>query len=110
MSSYLVNNASTALSKIIFSVRSGTLDLKYWNEWNYLDKLCVMCKLSEETIEHFMSCQSYGKGAFEKDWKLIYENYHEIQFEIAVERRRHKLRKHKLEEVGLPCNLAPMLQ
>ena len=61
MSPYLVNNKSTALSNIIFSERSGTLYLKNWHECNYTDKLCVMCKLSEETIDQFMSCPAYGK-------------------------------------------------
>ena len=54
MSPYFVNNTSTSLSKIILNARSGTLDLKSLNKWKYLYKLCVMCKLSEETIEHFM--------------------------------------------------------
>ena len=31
MSDYLSRNESTTLSKTIFSVRSGTLDLKVWN-------------------------------------------------------------------------------
>ena len=46
MSPYLVNNKNTAMSNISLSVRSGTLDLKNWHEWNYTDKLGVMCKLS----------------------------------------------------------------
>ena len=46
-----------------------------------------------------------------QDWKIIYENDCESQFEIAVEvRRQHNLRKSKLEEVGLPSNVAPLLQ
>ena len=110
-SPYLFNNKSTALSKIIFSVRSGTLDLKYWHEWNYTDKLCVMCKLSEETIDHFMSCPAYGETSLERDWKIIYGNDTESQFEIATEiRKRHTLQISKLEEVGLPHNMAPLLQ
>ena len=61
MSEYLVRNKNTALSKIIFSVRAGTIDVKAWNEWNYRDKLCVMFKLEDESMEHFMNCTSYGK-------------------------------------------------
>ena len=50
MSAYLVKERkSTAISKIIFSVRSGTLDLKDWHP------------LSDENIEHFISCKAYGK-------------------------------------------------
>ena len=43
MSEYLIQNKNTALSKLIFSARSGSLDLKVLNEWNYNDKrvLCV---------------------------------------------------------------------
>ena len=90
---------------------SETLDLKYWPELNYTDKLCVMCKLSEETIDHFMSCPAYGETSLEKDWKIIYGNDSESQYEIATEiRKRHTLRKSKLEEVGLPHNMAPLLQ
>ena len=88
--SRIERQGSSVLSKIIFSARSVTLDLMYWNEWKYLEKLLVLCKLSEETIEHFMLCQSYGKGAWENGWKLIYENDQEIQFETALEIRRKK--------------------
>ena len=66
MSEYLVRNESTALSKIIFSVRAGTFDVKSWNEWNYSDKLCVMCQEENEDMEHFMNCSSYGKNTTRK--------------------------------------------
>ena len=111
MSEYLVKNKSTAISKIIFSVRSGTLDLKDWHPWKYSDNLCVMCELSDENIEHFMSCNTYGIDSLDIDWKLIYENEPETQFRIAEEiKRRHNLREYKLKEVGLPPNVAPLLQ
>ena len=38
MSDYLVHNKNTILSKVIFSARSGTLDLKVWKEWKYSEK------------------------------------------------------------------------
>ena len=60
MSDYLVKNENTLLCKTIFSVRSGTLDLKTWNKWKYENKLCVMCENFDENIEHFMSCSFYG--------------------------------------------------
>ena len=111
MSAYLVKNKSTAISKIIFSVRSGTLDLKDWHPWQYSDNLCVMCKLSDENIKHFMSCKAYGKDTLDIDWKLRYENEHDTHFKIAEEiKRRHNLQKYKLKEVGLPLNVAPLLQ
>ena len=43
MSPYLLHNKSTALSNIIFSLRSGTLDLKYWH-----DTPCVCLALHME--------------------------------------------------------------
>ena len=70
-----------------------------------------MCKLSEETIDNFMSCPAYGETSLEKDGKIIYGNDTESQFEIATEiRKRHTLQISKLEEVGLPHNMAPLLQ
>ena len=61
MSEDLVRNESTALSKIILSVRAGTFDVKAWNEWNYRDKLCVMCQVEDDNMKHFMNCRSYRK-------------------------------------------------
>ena len=55
MSEYLVENRSTVLSKIIFSARAGIIDIKSLNEWKYSDLICVMCEISEETLDHFMS-------------------------------------------------------
>ena len=111
MSEYLVLNRNTSLSKTIFNVRAGVLDIKSWNEWNYSDKLCVMCKMSEENIDHFMNCQTYGNSPSKIDWKDIFENDPDEQNTIAIEvKRRQKIRKQKLEEVGLPSNLAPLLQ
>ena len=112
MSEYLVRNENTALSKVIFIVRAGTFDGKAWNEWNYRDKLCVMCKLEDENMENFMNCTSYGKRPPEISWINIYENDPDEQSLIAIEiRRRYAIRKLKLNEVGLPqLNLAPLLQ
>ena len=83
MSPYLAQNRNTSLSKTIFSVRSGTLDIKVWNAWNYDNNLCVMCSLTEENIEHFMTCRAYGKVAWEVNWKLIFENNVEQQNKVA---------------------------
>ena len=111
MREYLVKNKNTLLSQTIFSVRSGTLDIKSWNEWKYENKLCVMCENSEENIEHFMSCSLYGSGDLDYDLKDIYGNEFEKQNIIAKDvRRRQQKRKLKLEEVGLPHLLAPLLQ
>ena len=110
MSEYLVRNKNTMISQIIFSVRSGTLDLKSWCEWNYSDKLCVMCSSVEESFDNFMSCQKYGNN-LKTHWKLIFENDPDNQYEIATEvKRRHCIRKTKLDKAGLPPNMAPLLQ
>ena len=111
MSNYLVKNKNTLLSKTIFSVRSGTLDIKSWNEWKYENQLCVMCENCDENIEHFMSCSLYGQSDLENHWSEINGDDFEIQNSIAREiRRRQDIRKLKLEEVGLPQLLAPLLQ
>ena len=56
MNEYLLNNESRGLSRIIFSVRSQTLDIKEWQPWKYLDNLCVKCEIYAETTDHFVMC------------------------------------------------------
>ena len=111
LSEYLVQNKNTILSKIIFSARSGTIDLKAWNEWKYTDTKCVMCLVTEENFEHFMTCQCYGPTDSEIVYTEIFENNPEYQYHVAIEiKRRLDIRKTKLDEVGLPQTLAPLLQ
>jgi hypothetical protein len=111
MSEYLVHNKNTFLSKIIFSARSGTLDLKAWNEWKYNEKACVMCKIEEENFDHFMKCLLYGPNNLEIKYTGIFENTQENQYKVAIEiKRRSQIRKAKLAEVGLPPLMAPLLQ
>ena len=92
----------------LFSV----FDVKSWNEWNYSEKLCVMCQEENEDMEHFMNCSSYGKTPLGNNWTNMYENDPDEQKIIAQEiKSRYSLRKLKLHEVGLPQkNLAPLLQ
>ena len=59
-SDYLLDNRNTTLSKVIFSLRSKTLDIKTWQPWKYFDNLCVLCELKEETISHFLNCNVGG--------------------------------------------------
>ena len=56
MREFLVQNRNTDLSKIIFSVRSGTFDIKTLTEWKYDKFICFMCDSCEETFQQFMSC------------------------------------------------------
>ena len=70
----------------------------------------VMCDLCEESFQHFMSCLSYGNYDIDLNWKDIFEDDPEKQNIIAIEvNRRKQLRKTKLE-VGLPHQVAPLLQ
>ena len=88
------------------------MDIKIWNEWNYHDTLCVMCALEDENIEHFMSCESYGKKtSWEIDWKEIFGNNVKNQNTVAKDAKRRQFRrKKKLDKVGLPSILAPLLR
>ena len=96
MSEYLKENEKTSLSKIIFLLRSGTLDIKKWNSWKYDDNLCVMCDIKEENITHFLECTEYGNKHIEID--EIYTQNTENQFSIAKQvEERILMRKLKLE-------------
>ena len=53
-SNYLLENGSTSLSKIIFSIRSRTFDIKTWLPWKYSDNLCVVCEFKSETMDNFL--------------------------------------------------------
>ena len=105
MSEYLKRNQNNKLSKYIFKIRSGTLDLKDWCQWRYEDNLCVGCGTKAETMTHFMACNVYSVGnSSEKllDWRDIYENNMDKQIEVAKEvERRFSRRETLLEEAGL---------
>ena len=111
MSEYLKENKKTQLSKIIFSLRSGTLDINKWNNWKYQDNLCVMCDIKEENITHFLECTKYGSENIEI--RDIYIQNTDNQFSIAekVGERMSKISK-KLE-AGLdshsPGSTAPTI-
>ena len=42
----------------------------------------------EEHFEHFMSCKSYGNSTVKTDWKTIFENDADNQYEVAKEVKR----------------------
>ena len=88
ISEYLENNMNTALSKLIFSVRSKTLSIKEWSPWQYTDDTCVVCKNNTETMNHFMICQSYKNKTY-SEWNDIFGNNYEKQISagIAIEKR-----------------------
>ena len=47
VSQYLTQNKNTSLYKTIFSISSGTLNIKVWNAQNYDGSLGVMSSLTE---------------------------------------------------------------
>ena len=113
MSEYLNSNRNTKLANIIFAIRSGTLDIKEWNSWNYSDNLCLLCEVKEETMEHFMECNNYGVKNKSINWKDIYENDTNKQYEIAKEvQERMEKRYLAKQEAGLdsePGSFAPTI-
>ena len=80
-----------AVSALVFSIRSQTIDLKELQPWNYKDMLCVKCNLYPKTLEHFATCQEYG-NPLETDWKAIFEKDGDKQIEVGLflERRYNK--------------------
>ena len=105
LSEYLQKNKNTALSKIIFNIRSGTFDVKSWNLWNYDDNACRVCEMSEENFSHFISCTSYESEAYNTNWKVIFENDLKAQIEIAcIAQKRQIEREIRQEESGLSSN------
>ena len=60
MSKYLKENYENYISKIIFSIRSGTIDIKKLKKLKYDNNLCVMCDLKEEKTNHVIECIEYG--------------------------------------------------
>ena len=65
----------------------------------------------EENIEDFLFCESYKKTSWEIDWKEIFGNNVKNQNTVAIEvKRRQFIRKKKLDKVGRPTILAPLLQ
>ena len=48
---------SPADSRLLFAIRSGTLDIKTFRKYNYADGdvLCRLCGESEETVDHIVN-------------------------------------------------------
>ena len=98
MSPYLVSNKRTELSKIIFKIRSQTLDIKQWQPWKYQNYLCVKCEKYTETMDHFVNCEEYG-DKIDINWRDIKQNKKEIQIKIGefIE-KRHRKRQEIIEK------------
>ena len=76
--------------------------------WKYFDNLCAMCETKLETIDNFMTCKAYRNIAPRNDWKLMFNDDPDKQFDIAENiKRRQKQRKEKIEkyEAGQPQDI-----
>ena len=106
ISNYLQRNTNTKLSKTIFQIRAGTFDIKSWRKWDYDDNLCVACQLYEENMEHFMTCESYGRKN-KTNWRKIYENDSAIEEKIAIAKEaiERKTVRNNLQEGGQTSTL-----
>ena len=92
MSQYISENKRTSLARVIFSIRSKTLDIKEWNSWKYQNLFCLQCD-EIESLDHFVNCQKYGE-ALDMDWKDIDENNTEKQIKIGeFLQKRHTIRE-----------------
>ena len=49
-----------------------------------------MCETRSETIEHFMNCESYQNITPENNWKVMFGEITDKQFEIAEKVRKKK--------------------
>ena len=54
-----------------------------WWEWRYTDNACVVCNLSEETMDHFMIDQAYESCPQEYNWKNILDAHPEQKVAIV---------------------------
>ena len=93
MRKYIQENKNTKTTKVIFSVRSQTLDIKDWLPWNYSDNMCVACGKSFETMNHFMVCAAYESDPFEEWEQINGEEYETILTIGNAVRSRYKERK-----------------
>ena len=72
---YLFENRNTNLSKVMFSVRSTTFDIKVWQQWKYEDNLCILCQVKEKNMDHFVICSSYSNQSSNIIWKdMLWNN------------------------------------
>ena len=69
-----------------------------------------MGKKIKKNIQHFMTCKLYGEE-IDTPLKEIFGTEVDKQYKIAIKiKRTRQMRNIKLEEIGLPDNLAPLLQ
>ena len=107
MSNDLLENRSTAMSNIIFSMRSKTLDIKEYQPWKYENDHSVLCGLQSKTMQNFMTCLAYENKTCE-DWWKIYENDAQVHFEVtSVVEKRLSERDIMLDKIEVGWALDP---
>ena len=82
MSKYLKENDNTDLSKIIFSIGSGALDIKKCKKWK---KTCVLC-VTKETKKFNILWSAHNMATMRNQYILMmYTNrtHKKKQFKIA---------------------------
>ena len=95
----------TSLSKVIFNVRSKTLNIKDWCPWNYSDMNCVACGDFPEIIDHFTVCKAYRNEPVLEWHEINKEDIDEIlRVGLGIEKRiKERTTILKKEEVGRAC-------
>ena len=69
---------------------------KLGQKCEYNDNLCVACEVFEETMDHFMKCEGYGKKR-KDNWKKYFRKCpYEEKFQIAVEANERKTLREKI--------------
>ena len=112
MSQYLEKNIKTTLSKLIFSIRSKTLDIKEYQPWKYDNNTCIACNDYPETMQHFATCASYRNQpcSFWKDINgMAYEKIIEVGLAVEkrIEERKLLIRKEEVGQVQTADSTAP---
>ena len=70
------------------------------------DIYCVMCKVLEESFEHFMNCKAYGKSSIETNLTEIFENdvYQQNIIARDIQRRQRQTQENETTR-GRPASL-----
>ena len=58
---FIDGNCNKNIAKLIFKARSKTLDIKTQQKWKYADKMCIGCKIKEESGDEILICEKLNK-------------------------------------------------
>ena len=75
---FIDGNCKKNISKLIFKARSQTLDIKTQQKWKYADKICIGCKIKEESGDEILICENLNKENRDainpKDYDWFFKN------------------------------------